>query len=153
MPVIRADFYMAQDKLAEAQDELERAKSRFPKSVAIWSAQANLLGVQKRFDEAQRLLDQAKSLLGDRVELRLQRARLSAIKGGPQVVKDLNELGQNIEPFSKEDRRKLLNGLAAELQTAAGSARRDPAVVTTGGTGAQRPRATAYVTRSGVSDR
>jgi cellulose synthase operon protein C len=115
VPVTRADFYMAQDKLAEAQDELERAKSRYPKSLEIWGAQANLLGVQKRFDEAQRLLDRAKSLLGDRVELRLQRARLSAIRGGPQVLKDLNELGQDLEPFSKEDRRKLMNGLVAEF--------------------------------------
>jgi cellulose synthase operon protein C len=113
--VTRADFYMAQDKLAEAQGELERAKSRFPKSLAIWGAQANLLAVQKQFDEAQHLLDQAKSLLGDPVELRLQRARLSAIKGGPQVLKDLNELGQDLEQYSKEDRRKLLNGLVAEL--------------------------------------
>ena len=37
------------------------------------------------------------------------------VKGGPQVVNDLNDLSQNIEPFSKEDRRKLLNGLATEF--------------------------------------
>lgn len=69
--VVRAEFYMAQDKLSMAQDELARAKLRFPKSVAIWTTQAGLLGVQKRFDEAHRLLDQAKNLLGDGVELRL----------------------------------------------------------------------------------
>ena len=113
--VIRADFYMAQDKLAEARDELERAKSRFPKSVAIWSAQANLMGIQKQFDEAQSLLDQAKNLLGDRVELRLQRARLSVDQRRASGRQRLERLGQNLEPFSKEDRRKLLNGLASEL--------------------------------------
>ena len=37
------------------------------------------------------------------------------LKRGPQVVKVLNDLAQNIEPFSKEDRRKLLDGLAIEL--------------------------------------
>ena len=108
--------YAPQGKFNEARDELARAKQRFPKSVAVWNAQADLLGIQKRFDEAQGLLEQAKNLLGDRVELRLQRAKLSATKGGPQVVKDLNELAQNLEPFSKEDRRKLLNGLATELR-------------------------------------
>jgi cellulose synthase operon protein C len=114
--VIRADFYSAQSKFAEAGDELTRAKRRFPKSVAVWNAQARHLSMQKRFDEAQGLLDQAKNLLGDQVDLRLQRAKLSTIRGGPQVVKDLNDLAQNLEPFSKEDRRKLLNGLATELQ-------------------------------------
>ena len=84
--------------------------------MAVWNAQARLLSIQKRFDEAQGLLDQAKNLLGDQVELRLQQAKLSAMRGGPQIVKDLNELAQNLEPFSKEDRRKLLNGLATELR-------------------------------------
>ena len=51
--VIRAEFYSAQSKFAEAWDELTRAKLRFPKSVAVWNAQARLLGIQKRFDEAQ----------------------------------------------------------------------------------------------------
>ena len=114
--VVRAELYSAQGKFSEARDELTRAKERFPKSVAVWNAQGALLGMEKRFDEAQGLLKQAKNLLGDRVELRLQQARLSATKGGPQAVKDLNELAQNLEPFSKEDRRKLLNGLATELR-------------------------------------
>ena len=45
-----------------------------------------------------------------------RRAKLSVSKGGPQVVKDLNELAQNVGGFSKDDRRKLLNGLATELR-------------------------------------
>ena len=73
-------------------------------------------GHEKRFDEAQSLLEEATRLLGDQVEVRLQRARLSVTKGGPQVVKDLNELAQNLDAFSKADRRKLLNGLAVELR-------------------------------------
>ena len=42
-------------------------------------------------------------------------AKLAVAKGGPQVVNDLNDLGQNLEPFSKEQRRKLLSGLATEF--------------------------------------
>ena len=151
--ILRAEFYIAQDKFAEARDELEKAQSRFPEKRRDLVRSGQPLGIQKQFNEAQSLLDQAQKQLGDRVELRLQRAKLSVTKGGPQVVKDLNELGQNLEPFSKEDRRKLLNGLATELPAAAGSTRGQPPVVTIGGTGAQRSRATAQFTRSGVSDR
>jgi tetratricopeptide (TPR) repeat protein len=114
--VTRAEYYIAQDKFTEAQDELARAKLRFPKSVGIWSAQAALLGVQKRFDEAEQLLDQAQKVVGDCVELRLRHAKLLAAKGGPEVFKDLNKLAESIESFTKDDRRKLLSGLALEFQ-------------------------------------
>ena len=113
--ILRADSYLAQDKYPEARSELEKARSRFPKNVAIRCAQANLMGLRKQLGEAQNLLDEAQKQLGDSVELRLQRAKLSVAKGGPQVVNDLNHLSQNLEPFSKEDRRKLLNGLATEF--------------------------------------
>ena len=116
LPVVRAEFYVMQNKFAEASDELNRAQQQFPKSVVIWAARAGLLGVQKRFDEGQSLLDQARNLLGDHDELRLARAKLSVTKGGPQVVRDLNELAKNLEPFSKQDRRNLLNGLAIALK-------------------------------------
>ena len=82
--------------------------------------------LQKQFSEAQNLLDQVQKQLGDSFELRLQRARLAVARGGPQVVNDLNVLSQNLEPFSKEDRRKLLSGLAIEflrLQDLAGASR------------------------------
>ena len=122
-PVIRrAELLLAQGTVDEARNVLEQARSRFPKSVELWNAEASLLGQQGRVDEALSLLDQAETKLGDRVELRLQRARLWAIRGGPQVVTVLNDLAnraqaqqKNIEPFSKEDRRRLLFGLANEL--------------------------------------
>ena len=121
--VVRADFYSAQGKFAEATDELARAKSRFPKSVAVWNAQAGVLGLQKRFDEAERLLDQAQDQLGDRVELRLQRAKLSVSKGGPQVVKDLNELAQNVGGVFQGRSTQVIEWLGHRAPATAGSAR------------------------------
>ena len=59
--ILRAALYEAQDKPAEARDELEKARSRFPKSVAIWCAQANLMGTQKQFNEAQNCWTRPKS--------------------------------------------------------------------------------------------
>ena len=136
--VIRAEFYSAQGKFAEAWDELARAKITVSEKLAVWNAQAGLLGIQKRFDEAQTLLDQAKDLLGDRVELRLQRAKLSVMKGGPQVVKDLNELAQNIERVFQRGSTQIIEWFGDRASATAGSARCHSPMVATGGTGAQR---------------
>ena len=42
--ILEAELLLAQDKADEARNVLEKARSRFPKSVALWDAQANLLG-------------------------------------------------------------------------------------------------------------
>ena len=113
--ILRAESYLAQNKAAEAHNELEKARSRFPENIAIRCAQANLMVLKKQFSEARNLLDQIQKQFGDSFELRLQRAKLAVAQGGPQVVNDLNVLGQNLEPFSKDQRRKLLSGLATEF--------------------------------------
>ncbi len=110
--IARAELYMAQEKPAEAQAILEKSRTRFSKDVVIWSAEASLLAAQKKFDAALNVLDEAKKQLGDKVEIRLQRAKFGVAKGGPRVAADLKDLGQNIDAFSKEERTKLLNGLA-----------------------------------------
>jgi cellulose synthase operon protein C len=128
--IVRAELVLARDptKVAEARATLQEARNRVPKEKSVelwnaearviselWEAQANPINKQKEVDEALALLDEAKRQLGDRVELRLQRARLLVTKTGPQVVPALIELGQNIQTFSKDDRHKLLDGLAGEL--------------------------------------
>ena len=96
---------------------------RFPKSVEIRIAQANLTALQGRVDEALSLLEQAKKQLGDQVDLRLERAKLWASKKGPQFRSDLMDLSQDVEKFFPADRKRLLNGLALEFVSAAGSRR------------------------------
>ena len=119
--VLRAELLRCKGNPAAARDELEKARSRFPKSGKLWAAQATFMGFQGRVDEALSLLDQAKEQLGERSNWATRSncgshvRSLWATKKGPQVVKALNDLAQNIEPFSKEDRRKLLGGLAIEL--------------------------------------
>jgi cellulose synthase operon protein C len=113
--VLRAEMYVAQEQPAEAQAVLEKARPRFLKNVSFWSAEANLLAAQKQFDAALALLDRAREQLGDKVEFRLQSARIAKAKGGPQVAAKLNDLGQDIDAFSKDDRTKLLYGLAVLL--------------------------------------
>jgi tetratricopeptide (TPR) repeat protein len=118
--VLTAELRMAQGNPAAARRELEKAKAipAFSKNVDLRVAQAALAGMDGRFEEALKLLDQAQQELGDRVEFRLQRARLwshNATQKGPQVVSALNDLAKNVDGFSEDERRKLLTGLAAEL--------------------------------------
>jgi tetratricopeptide (TPR) repeat protein len=113
--ILQADVLVAQDKAAQAEAELRKAHSQFPRSVELWNAHANLIRLQGRVDAALSVLDEAQRQLGDRVELRLQRAQLWATKQGPEVITVINGLAQNTQGFSKEDRHKLLDGLAVEL--------------------------------------
>ena len=113
--VLRAYMLLEQGQKAKAIDALETARARLPKSVLLWTTQAEMLVLQKEFHKAQELLDQAQQQLGDGVDLRLARARLAMARGGPQVVPALNGLVQGIESFSREDRRKLLAAMALEL--------------------------------------
>jgi tetratricopeptide (TPR) repeat protein len=115
--VLKADLLFAQGDQAAARDELEKAQQvRFPKSIEIRIALAKLLGIQERVDEALSVLDQAKQKLGDHVDLRLASARLWASKKGPKVREVLMELSQDVEKFTKVERKRLLEGLALELR-------------------------------------
>ena len=117
--ILTAEMRMAQGNSAEARKELEKAIAtpQFSKNVELRVAQASIVGLDGRFEDALKLLDQAQQELGDRVEFRLQRAKLwsqSATQRGPEVVSVLNDLAKNLGAFSEDDRRKLLTGLAAE---------------------------------------
>ena len=70
---------------------------------------------QGQVDDGLVLLDQARKQLGDLVDLRLERAKLLASKKGEQTLKDLMDLSLGDDKFSKPDRKRLLSGLAGEL--------------------------------------
>ncbi len=114
--VLRAEVLFAQGNQAAARDELGKARVRFPKSVEIRIAQANLARFQGRVDEVLNLLSQAKEELGDQVDLRLEHARLWASRKGLEARKGLMDLSRDVEKFSPADRKRLLNGLAFELK-------------------------------------
>jgi tetratricopeptide (TPR) repeat protein len=84
--ILRADYFIAQEQRPLAREELAKARKRFPKSAAVRCAEANLLVNEKKIDEAVGVLDDARKELGDGLELRLQRAKLAVLRGGPQVV-------------------------------------------------------------------
>ena len=127
--ILRAKLIVARDRtrIAEAREIVREARKHFPKSVELWNAEAHILsglwedaqanpvGKQRRVDEALAFLQAAEGQIGDSVELRVERGELWAAKTGPQVAPTLSGLAKDAEKFSKPDRRKLLNALAAEL--------------------------------------
>ena len=113
--VLGAELLFAQGNQTAALKKLETARKQFPKSIEVRTVQAKLTGQQGRNEDALALLDQAKKELGDFVDFRLERARLLASKKGEQAHKDLMDLSQDVEEFSKADRKRLLHGLAIEL--------------------------------------
>jgi tetratricopeptide (TPR) repeat protein len=115
--ILGAEFLFAQGKQAAALEKLEKARKQFPKSIDVITVQANLTGRQERFDDALALLEEAKKEHGDLVDFRLERASLLASKKGEQTLKGLMDLSQSAEKFSKPDRKRLLDGLAATLLT------------------------------------
>lgn len=113
--LLHARLLAEQGQQARALDELETARSRFPTNPRPWIDQSDMLVRLSRFDDAQRVLDGARERLGDRADLRLARERLVIARGGPKVVPALTELAVGIDSFSREDRRRLLTTLAANL--------------------------------------
>ena len=106
--------------LKAAYDKIETSLAQFPKDPVAWTTRAEMLirqarSDERKYDEARALLDRAQRELGDRIELRLSRMLLISSRGGQQVVPALKELGRGLEAFSREERRRLLTVLAAEL--------------------------------------
>src|SRR5262249_42632002 len=73
---LRADSLMARQQFEGARKLLQEAKDRQPKEVAYWIAWAALLEQQgNQVQQVLSCLDEAEQKLGDRVELRVARAR------------------------------------------------------------------------------
>ena len=113
--VLQAIVFAEQEQVAKARDALQTARSQFPKAVDPWIAEAQLLAQEKKFDEALKVMVSAQKTLGDQIEFRYLRAWLWVEKGGQEALAALNSLGDNLESFPKESRRRLLATLATDL--------------------------------------
>ena len=110
-----ARMLVEQGQRARAIDVLETAAARLPTSVVLWIEQVEVRAWQKEFKAARELLDRAEQ--GVRrpgrppAGARTARDRRGRAPGRP----DPQRAGRGIEPFSREDRRRLLTELATDL--------------------------------------
>ncbi len=111
--ILQASLCLAQNKLTESLALLDQARTQFPKDATLWAKSAEVYRQQRKFGEALALLDQARQIAGDTVELRLERSRVLCLRGGSDVPQSLLALAQNIGNWSRTDRRRLLETLAA----------------------------------------
>lgn len=113
IPLLRAEYYANQDApedRARAREVLTRAKDRNPKQVELWVALADLAA--HGGEDPRKVLDEAGRVLGDRAELRLACVRYWAAHPGAEASSALAKLGDDLDRFTPEDRRRVLAALA-----------------------------------------
>jgi tetratricopeptide (TPR) repeat protein len=112
--LLRAEVLAAQGKLEDAEQLLVDALAEAPNEAELWVARAGLAERGRgKVEAARKVLEAAERQLGDRVELRLARARMASHQGrGPATAKALAKLEEGRETFPPADQSKLLDGLA-----------------------------------------
>jgi tetratricopeptide (TPR) repeat protein len=131
LKLLHAEVLAAQEKFKEAEEFLVQALSETPNEVDLWVARAGLAEHPKNPDSdpeaATNVLDAAVQQAGDRVELRLARARMvvrqlrkanpkepvqDAAKRKHEAATVLAKMEQKWQEFKPADQSKLLDGLA-----------------------------------------
>jgi tetratricopeptide (TPR) repeat protein len=110
--LLRAEASVDRGRFDESRNILKAAAGRFPGRDMPWIALAELALKEGRAEVASTVLDQADRSLGDRVGLRLARADVWVARGGKEAVKALDRLAEGLDRLPKEDRPRLLRGLA-----------------------------------------
>ena len=103
---------MIPPQIDRARGELEKARDLQADQVEGWLPLVRLAELEGKPEAANKLIGEAERRLGDRVELRLARARIVAARGGDEAPKALGELAKNLEKLPEADRRRLQRGLA-----------------------------------------
>lgn len=113
LALLRAEVLAARQYYDEARRRLEDGNAdKKARPAAIWIGLAGLEMHRGKANAALAILDEATKHLGDRVELRIARARYLARRGGHETTKALAQLGQDIDQFPGPDRLKLMQSLA-----------------------------------------
>jgi predicted Zn-dependent protease len=110
--ILRAEALKAQDRFDDARALLEKACDARPEQVVFWLALADLMARRGELESISDLLDRAERAVGDKIELRLARARLASLRGGPDAPKTLAALAGRLDQLNDDDRGRLLRGLA-----------------------------------------
>jgi predicted Zn-dependent protease len=112
--IVRAETLAAKGQHDLAQTRLQEAKAKWPYRIECWLALARMAQRRGRSAEALSILDEAQLRLGNSVDVRLGRARYWAQQGGAEALNAVLDQAKFTENFSREDRRRLLEGLAVD---------------------------------------
>jgi tetratricopeptide (TPR) repeat protein len=113
VPLVRMEMLAAQKEYGAARKTLEEAHADAPsRPVEIWVGLADLDERQGRSRSALAVLDEAEKYHGDRVELRLARARYWARHPGDEARRALDKLTQALGKLKAADQRRLLRAAA-----------------------------------------
>jgi cellulose synthase operon protein C len=111
--ILQAEVLALKKEPDKARAKLEKsADDKAPRPVEVWAALAALEDSQAKPEAALALLDAAERQLGDRVELRLARARHWAGRNGDEARKALDRLLSGADKFTAEEQQALLRGVA-----------------------------------------
>ncbi|MFL5340875.1 MAG: tetratricopeptide repeat protein [Gemmataceae bacterium] len=121
--LLRTEMQIAQGKADVARVELEAARAGDPDQSAYRLALVALAAHEQRPGAAAKYLSDAERDLGDRVDIRLARARLAATT--PDAAKTLAKLAGGGDKFLPTDRIELLAGLYRVARTADAKLARD----------------------------
>jgi len=115
IPLLQSEILVAQNRVPDAEELLRKARDKAPDKVELWTQLASLAQRAGDWKQVESLLDEAEQKLkqpGDKVDLRLARARYLVRRYGAEAKKQLRELAEvPAESFSDADRVKLWNGV------------------------------------------
>jgi tetratricopeptide (TPR) repeat protein len=121
VPLLRAEMWVTRNDTRKADRVLEQAREARQKQPEFWAARAEVQLRRGDFARANALLDDATGLLGDRIVLRLARARCvsaelkskeSPVEADRRVARTAIDALAEGGTFNEEERGRLLNGLS-----------------------------------------
>jgi tetratricopeptide (TPR) repeat protein len=110
LAILRADLLLAQGQLPQARRLLEKACDQQPDRLDLWLALASVMG-QEKPEKLLETLAGAERRLGDRVELRLARARYWSRQPQAEATAALAKLEENLDKLTPEEQARLRLGL------------------------------------------
>ena len=108
--LMRAEMLQARGDKTGARAALEATRDRWPDRIEPWLGLAVLDGREAKFDQAQAAIDRAAKKFGDRVEVRLARAKILVDQGRDPALKGIPALAADLSAFHDDQKRALLSG-------------------------------------------
>lgn len=109
--LMRAAMLSSRGQDDAARTLLEATRDRQPDQIETWLVLSALAGRQGRFKDSEALLADMAKKFGDRVEIRLGRARLFTDRGHVDATPRITELINDVSSYNKEQKLALYSGI------------------------------------------